>query len=157
MPLAHHQDTLRRMEESAKLRYNIQNQTAEQRTARERMAYFPSGEDAEVIHVHKDLWVVSHVITTESVNSMQYSDDFCGAACSPVERKALHTTRHPHLIPKITRQPHSVSSSPASQREAVSPSCVHKVIILSFLIVCRILTLTPVAYAESRSLPLHLT
>ena len=59
MPLSHHQDTLKRMEESAKLRYNIQNQTAEQRTARERMAYFPSGEDAEVIHVHKDLWVVS--------------------------------------------------------------------------------------------------
>jgi len=57
MPLSHHQDTLRRMEESAKLRYNFQTQTAEQRTARERMAYFPSGEGAEVIHVHKDLWV----------------------------------------------------------------------------------------------------
>lgn len=41
----------------SKHRPDIQNQSAEQRVARDRMALFPA--KAEVLYVHKDLWVVS--------------------------------------------------------------------------------------------------
>ena len=45
------------MGEMAKHRADIQNQSDEQRVARERMALFPA--KGEVLYVHKDLWVVS--------------------------------------------------------------------------------------------------
>ncbi|KZT28225.1 Molybdopterin binding protein [Neolentinus lepideus HHB14362 ss-1] len=53
--LVHHQETLRRMMEMSKNRPWINQQTEEQRTARERMALFP--EKGEVLFVAKDLWV----------------------------------------------------------------------------------------------------
>ena len=50
------------MAEFSKHRSNMQRQNDEQRIARERMAYFPISKvegDVEVLHVHKDMWVVS--------------------------------------------------------------------------------------------------
>lgn len=51
------------MSEMSKHRPDIQNQSAEQRVARERMALFPA--KGEVLYVHKDLWVVSSCSTLE--------------------------------------------------------------------------------------------
>ncbi|GBE83538.1 MoaB/Mog domain-containing protein [Sparassis latifolia] len=54
-PLEHHAETLHRMVEMSKHRIDIVNQTAEQRTARERMALFPTR--AEVLFIAPDVWV----------------------------------------------------------------------------------------------------
>ncbi|KAH8112272.1 MoaB/Mog domain-containing protein [Phellopilus nigrolimitatus] len=54
-PLVHHAETLRRMTEMSKHRADVAAQTDAQRVARERMALFPA--HAEVLFVHKDLWV----------------------------------------------------------------------------------------------------
>ncbi|KAI0772958.1 Molybdopterin binding protein [Trametes elegans] len=54
-PLEHHQETLRRMSEMTQHRPDFKQQTAEQRTARERMALFPAR--AEVLFVAPDIWV----------------------------------------------------------------------------------------------------
>ncbi|KAL4253362.1 Molybdopterin binding protein [Abortiporus biennis] len=54
--LVHHQETLRRMAEMSKYRWaSLAQQNEEQRTARERMAFFP--DKAEVLFVAPDLWV----------------------------------------------------------------------------------------------------
>ena len=58
-PLVHHAETLRRMAEMTRHRPNIAQQTAEQRTARERMALFPA--HAEVLYTESEIWVVSTV------------------------------------------------------------------------------------------------
>lgn len=55
--LTYHGETLARMEESSKHRAWILQQSAEQRTARKRMALFPDA--AEVLFVASDIWVVS--------------------------------------------------------------------------------------------------
>jgi len=57
MPLKHHEETLRRMIEFSKARYDLSKQTAEQRTARERMALFPTSDETEVIFTSDDMWV----------------------------------------------------------------------------------------------------
>ncbi|KAF7789990.1 hypothetical protein EIP86_000938 [Pleurotus ostreatoroseus] len=55
-PLVHHAETLRRMGEMIRHRYSdIQNQTDEQRQARERMALFPA--HAEVLYIDSEIWV----------------------------------------------------------------------------------------------------
>ena len=56
-PLEHHAETLRRMGEMSRSRPGIAQQTAEQRTARERMALFPA--QAEVLYTESEIWVVS--------------------------------------------------------------------------------------------------
>ncbi|TNY18271.1 MoaB/Mog domain-containing protein [Rhodotorula diobovata] len=53
--LEYHEETKHRMEEMGKHRYNMNEQTEEQKTARLRMALFPKG--AEVLFVQEDLWV----------------------------------------------------------------------------------------------------
>lgn len=58
LPLVHHAETLHRMAAWSKNRRDIAEQSAEQKTARERMALFPSGREAEVIFTVEDLWVV---------------------------------------------------------------------------------------------------
>ncbi|OBZ76949.1 N-acetylglucosaminyl-phosphatidylinositol biosynthetic protein gpi1 [Grifola frondosa] len=55
LPLTHHEETLARMTEMTRNRPDIVQQTAEQRTARERMALFPAG--AEVLFIAPDVWV----------------------------------------------------------------------------------------------------
>jgi molybdopterin-biosynthesis enzyme MoeA-like protein len=55
-PLVYHSETLARMTEASKTRKWASEQTAEQITARQRMALFP--KDAEVLFVAKDIWVV---------------------------------------------------------------------------------------------------
>ena len=55
-PLEHHKETLHRMLEMSRNRPWISTQTEEQKTARERMALFPS--KAEVLFVAQDIWVV---------------------------------------------------------------------------------------------------
>ncbi|KZS97028.1 Molybdopterin binding protein [Sistotremastrum niveocremeum HHB9708] len=57
LPLIHHAETLHRMAAWSKNRRDIAEQSAEQKTARERMALFPSGREAEVIFTAEDLWV----------------------------------------------------------------------------------------------------
>jgi hypothetical protein len=54
--LVYHEETLRRMWEMGKSRFNLQKQTEEQQTARKRMALFP--RDSEVLFVAEDIWVV---------------------------------------------------------------------------------------------------
>lgn len=54
-PLKHHAETLTRMTGLSQHRKNFQNQSAEQKVARERMALLPA--DAEVLFVWEDLWV----------------------------------------------------------------------------------------------------
>ncbi len=54
--LAHHTETLRRLDEMNKHRPWISSQTTSQREATQRMALFP--ERAEVIFVGSDIWVV---------------------------------------------------------------------------------------------------
>jgi len=54
--LAYHDETIRRMNEMSKNRYNLASQTEEQKTARLRMALFPV-RHAEVLHVDPGLWV----------------------------------------------------------------------------------------------------
>jgi molybdopterin-biosynthesis enzyme MoeA-like protein len=54
-PLEHHPETLSRMAAFSKHRTDVQNQSAEQRTARERMALFPA--KAEVLFIGDDIWV----------------------------------------------------------------------------------------------------
>lgn len=56
-PLEKHAETLSRMATMIRSRADIQNQTAEQREARERMALFPA--KAEVLFIAPDVWVVS--------------------------------------------------------------------------------------------------
>lgn len=56
-PLVHHAETLRRMESMYSSRVWVEGQTTEQRDAFRRMALFP--EDAEVLYVGRDIWVVS--------------------------------------------------------------------------------------------------
>ncbi|CAE6351544.1 unnamed protein product [Rhizoctonia solani] len=55
--LALHKPTVERMYEMSKHRPETQNQTQEQRTARERMALLPEGPGAEALFVCDDLWV----------------------------------------------------------------------------------------------------
>ncbi|GAA5978244.1 hypothetical protein JCM5350_002238 [Sporobolomyces pararoseus] len=54
VPLEYHDETIKRMEAFSKGRYNFQEQTEEQKTARLRMALFPKGE---YLFVQEDLWV----------------------------------------------------------------------------------------------------
>ncbi|GJJ14686.1 hypothetical protein Clacol_008953 [Clathrus columnatus] len=54
-PLDYHQETLNRLTAQISRRTDLQNQTAEQKTARERMALFPT--KAEVLFVGEDIWV----------------------------------------------------------------------------------------------------
>jgi len=54
-PLKYHDETLKRLTAHASRRPDIQDQTPEQKTARERMALFP--EKAEVLFVGEDIWV----------------------------------------------------------------------------------------------------
>jgi len=54
--LQYHDETLRRMHESGKKRFNFAAQTEEQQLARKRMALFPV-EHSEVLHVDPALWV----------------------------------------------------------------------------------------------------
>lgn len=54
--LAHHEETIRRMSEMSKYRKWIGTQNPQQLAATHRMALFP--ENAEVIFVEKDVWVV---------------------------------------------------------------------------------------------------
>ena len=54
--LVYHDETLRRMYELSKRRFNFNDQTEEQQTARKRMALFPV-KNAEVLHVDSALWV----------------------------------------------------------------------------------------------------
>ncbi|EKM56688.1 uncharacterized protein PHACADRAFT_253952 [Phanerochaete carnosa HHB-10118-sp] len=54
-PLAHHTETLRRMDITSRNRADIKNQTEEQRVARERMALFPA--NAEVLYTSSEIWV----------------------------------------------------------------------------------------------------
>jgi molybdopterin-biosynthesis enzyme MoeA-like protein len=54
-PLKHHAQTLTRMADLSKHRKDLQNQSAEQKVARERMALFPA--HAEVLFVGEDMWV----------------------------------------------------------------------------------------------------
>ncbi|GAA5915607.1 hypothetical protein JCM8208_001218 [Rhodotorula glutinis] len=53
--LEYHEETKHRMHEMGKHRYNMDEQTEEQKTARLRMALFPKA--AEVLFVQEDLWV----------------------------------------------------------------------------------------------------
>ena len=53
--LEYHDETLRRMNEMGKRRWNMDQQTEEQQTARKRMALFPVGSEA--LFVAPDLWV----------------------------------------------------------------------------------------------------
>jgi len=55
--LVHHPETLTRMGEMNKYRPWVATQNTEQRAATQRMALFP--ENAEVLFVGRDLWVVS--------------------------------------------------------------------------------------------------
>lgn len=52
-PLEYHEETKRRMYEMGKHRYKMDEQTEEQKQARDRMALFP--KDAEVLFVQEDL------------------------------------------------------------------------------------------------------
>lgn len=54
-PLKYHEETLSRLNAHANRRTDLQNQSVEQKTARERMALFPA--EAEVLFVGEDLWV----------------------------------------------------------------------------------------------------
>ncbi|GAA5943466.1 hypothetical protein JCM10213_005492 [Rhodosporidiobolus nylandii] len=54
--LQYDEETKHRMFEMGKQRYNLADQTEEQKIARERMALFPK-DDAEVLFVQEDLWV----------------------------------------------------------------------------------------------------
>ncbi|GAA5989111.1 hypothetical protein JCM11641_007600 [Rhodosporidiobolus odoratus] len=54
--LEYNEETKMRMREMSKGRYNFDEQTDEQRIARERMALFPK-DNAEVLFVQEDLWV----------------------------------------------------------------------------------------------------
>jgi molybdenum cofactor synthesis domain-containing protein len=56
-PLAHHTETLLRMDEMSKQHSSIATQTKEQKEARERMVLLPTGEEVEVIFVKGDIWV----------------------------------------------------------------------------------------------------
>ena len=53
--LKYHDETLQRLNAHASRRPDIQNQTEEQKKARERMALFP--ENAEVLFIGEDIWV----------------------------------------------------------------------------------------------------
>jgi len=54
--LVHHDETLHRMSEMGKRRWDLSKQTEEQKTARMRMALFPV-QGSEVLFVQEDLWV----------------------------------------------------------------------------------------------------
>ena len=60
-PLAHHQETLRRMAEMSRNRPSVAQQDEEQKTARERMALFPA--EAEVLYIESEIWVVCGVLS----------------------------------------------------------------------------------------------
>lgn len=69
LPLKHDSETLRRMAEftAARRSRDLQNQTEEQRVARERMALFPfdestEGGKVEIIFTADDMWVVSDAL-----------------------------------------------------------------------------------------------
>lgn len=64
-PLVHHPETLRRMAEMSKHRIDVAQQSPEQRVARERMALFP--ENAEVLFVNSELWVVRYYVSSTQV------------------------------------------------------------------------------------------
>lgn len=59
LPLVLNEPTLERMHEMSKDRPDVQKQTPEQKTARQRMALLPEGTGAETLFVCEDLWVVS--------------------------------------------------------------------------------------------------
>ena len=54
--MVHHEETIRRLSEMNKYRKWVGTQDAQQRAATRRMALFP--EQAEVIFVGEDIWVV---------------------------------------------------------------------------------------------------
>lgn len=57
MPLSLNAETSSRMQASIAARGGFQQQTPEQVEARQRMAMFPTGEQAEVLFVQEDKWV----------------------------------------------------------------------------------------------------
>lgn len=61
--LEYHEETKHRMHEMGKHRYNMDEQTEEQKTARLRMALFPKG--AEVLFVQEDLCVPFFVVLAQ--------------------------------------------------------------------------------------------
>lgn len=68
LPLKYDDQTMERLEETAKHRKDLVNQTDEQKEARNRMALFPYGEnnEVEVLFVDEELWVVSTLSTRGS-------------------------------------------------------------------------------------------
>lgn len=54
-PLKYNAETLARMKELSKHRKDLENQSAEQKLARDRMALFPA--NAEVLFIGEDVWV----------------------------------------------------------------------------------------------------
>lgn len=57
MPLTLNKDTVNRMQAAIAARGGFQQQTPEQVQARQRMAMFPTGDNAEVLFVQEDKWV----------------------------------------------------------------------------------------------------
>ena len=95
------------MSETSKHRTDIAKQSDEQRVARERMALFPA--DAEVLFVHKDLWVVSEIEAF-----VLCSIDILYPAGCEAGTKTVHPSWHSWDLPKAPRQSTTISGSPSS-------------------------------------------
>jgi hypothetical protein len=123
--LVHHPETLRRLEAMTRHRpwssQQTSQQTSQQLEATRRMALFP--DQAEVIFVGSDLWVVRYfypsldVITNAPINQ----------ACSAAGRETMHLSGHCFPVSENVDSTYAVSPSPAPPRTTDTHTNIHRV------------------------------
>jgi hypothetical protein len=103
--LAHHQETIRRMNAMNKNRKWVGSQNPEQLAATHRMALFP--ESAEVLYVEKDIWVVCKHPCSSS--GMQPLSRLFPLARGTTRREIMRLSRNISLIPEDVAWTHALS------------------------------------------------
>lgn len=107
------------MKEMNKYRKWIGTQNAEQRAATNRMALFP--ENAEVIFVGEDIWVVRPLVTIISERQPIVSY----LACHPSRGQTVHIPGHSCAVPKDAAQSNALHPPSARARASLENTNLH--------------------------------
>ncbi|KAG6907540.1 hypothetical protein DXG01_008576 [Tephrocybe rancida] len=113
--LAHHTETLRRMEALSKNRRLFSHANEQQREAARRMALFP--QDAEVIYIGEDIWVVG-VPFIVLPNGVARGETWWASLCIPGHSVALSTDANgPDPIPPSTTEERTTTTDTSLHRD----------------------------------------
>ena len=119
--LVYHEETLRRLNEATKYRKWTGDQTAEQLTARNRMALFP--ENAEVIYVAEDIWVVTMPCFCSPMDCTMIFPK----ACSSPSREIMYFPWNSQPVHQNAAQPDTVHSASSKERTTFKNTNLHRV------------------------------